>query len=115
MGIIGEKLATNLVVGDAIALQNQSAPKGYSVHVIERIERDAFGIVLFGSNLLEIVLQHDQPVSVAGKTRNRWSHDHVPIARRIFRRLRNNVTAAEAAAIFAWSRSERQRRLATSS
>jgi hypothetical protein len=65
MEIIGEKLVAKLVIGDTIAIQNRSYPRGYSVHTIERIDSEGPFVWLFGSDLLEMALYPDQLVSLA--------------------------------------------------
>lgn len=114
MGVIGEKLARDLKVGDTIAVQNPSYPRGYSTHTIERIDRTFAPVdmlALYGTDLLDIVVYGETTVSLAGKSRNRWPHDHVPIAQRAYRRYPGVPDAADANRIFAWARSERKRRM----
>ena len=67
MGIIGERLAGELIIGDTIAIQSRETPRGYSTHTIERVDRESTYVVLFGSNLLEMALYPDQVISLAGR------------------------------------------------
>lgn len=68
MGIIGEKTVNELNIGDTIAIQSRDEQLGYSVHTIERIDREGDYVVLFGSNLMEMALYLDQLISLSDPT-----------------------------------------------
>lgn len=114
MGIIGEKRVWDLKVGDMVAIQNPTYPRGYSTHTIERIDMSrppVDMVALYGTDLLEIVLYGETIVSIAGKSSNRWHHDHAPIAQRVLRRYPGIPSKSDGERIFAWARAERSRRL----